>query len=80
MKNTRRAGVLLNLSLWLVKGRIERIEILAVQMLLCNAQGIAKALVVNDLTFTQITQRISDVGIIAQANQIVIGYPCLLLC
>ena len=49
-------------------------------MLLRNAQGIAETLIMNDLALAQIAKDVSYVGIVAKANQIVIGGTRFLLC
>ena len=64
----------------LVEGRIESVKILAVQMILGDADGVGKALIVNDLALTQILDGIADVGIVAQAQNVVVGHSRLLLC
>ena len=64
----------------LVKRGIDRVEILAVELFLSDSQGIAKALIVHDLALTQVAQRITHVGIVAQADEIVVGRTRLLLC
>ena len=64
----------------LVKRRIERVEILAVQLLLRDAEGIGEALVMDDLALAEILDGIAHVGVIGQAQDIVIGHSRLLLC
>ena len=49
-------------------------------MVLRNAEGIAKALVMHDLALTEIFDGIAHVGIIRQTQNIVIGHARLLLC
>ena len=64
----------------LVKRRVAGVEILAVQMLLRNAEGIAEALIVNDLALTEILDGIAHVGIVGHTQNIVVGDTRLLLC
>lgn len=64
----------------LIEGGIERIEIAAVQMILRDAESIGKTLIVNDLTLTQIAQGITNVGIIAKPDEVVVGDARLLFC
>ena len=47
-----------------VKRGIERVKILAVQMILRDAKGIAKALVMDDLALAQILDGIAHIGIV----------------
>ena len=49
-------------------------------MLLRAAKGITEALVVHDLAFTQILDRIAHVGIVHEAQNVVVGGASLLLC
>ena len=64
----------------LVKRGVDRVKILAVQLLLCDAEGIAEALVMHDLTRAQIFDRIANVGIVDQTQNVVVGRARLLLC
>ena len=64
----------------LVKRGVDRVKVLAIKLFLRNAQSIAKALIVHDLTLTQVAQRITHVGVIAQANEVVVGRTRLLFC
>ena len=59
---------------------VDRVEILAVEFLLCDAESVSKALIVHDLTLAQVAQRITHVGVIAKANEVVVGRTRLLLC
>ncbi len=63
-----------------IKRRIDRIEILAVEMILRDAKGIAKALIMHDLALAQIFDGIAHIRIVAQAKDIVVGHARLLLC
>ena len=64
----------------LVKGRVAGVEILAVQMLLRNAEGISEALIVNYLTLAEKSYGIENVGVIGQTYDIIICHASLLLC
>ena len=46
-------------------------------MILGNAQGIGKSLIVHDLPLAQIFDGIDHVGIVAQAEDVVVGHPRL---
>ena len=63
-----------------VKRRIKGVEIFAVEVLLRDAEGVAEALVVHNLTLTQILDGIAHIGIIAQTQNIIVGYTSFLLC
>ena len=62
-----------------VKGRIEGVKILAVQMILRNTEGVAEALIMHDLSLAQIFDGIPYVGIVTQPQNVVIGHARLLL-
>ena len=59
---------------------IEGIVVLRVQVLLHDAQGVAEALEVYDLPFTEEFERLADIWIVDQAQQVVIGRAGFLLC
>ena len=63
-----------------LKGRVIRVEITAIGVILRASERIAEALIVNDLALAQELQRIAHVGIVNQTNQVVIGDTRLLLC
>lgn len=63
-----------------VKGGIERVYVLAVEFFLSNVQRLAETLEMHDLSRAQKTQRGDDVGIVKQAEQIVVNNSCFLLC
>lgn len=63
-----------------VKGGVESVKILGVQIILCDAQSLAKSLVMHDLTLTKELDGIANIGIIYEAQNVVVGYSCLLLC
>ena len=62
-----------------IEGRIERIEIPAVQFLLSDAQQFAESLIMNDFPFPQEFNGFTDVIILDNAQNIVIGAPGFLL-
>ena len=49
-------------------------------MILRDAQGIGEALIMHDLTLTQKLDGVAYIGIIRQAQNIIIGGSCLLFC
>ena len=67
-------------SVLLVKGRIAGVEILGVKIILRDAEGIAEPLIVNYLAGAKELDRVVDVGIVRQAENIVVGGAGLLLC
>ena len=69
--------LLLSLSL-LVKRGVDRVEILRVEIVLRDAQGIAEALIVHDLALAQEFDWVADIGIVAKTQNVVIGRACLL--
>ena len=67
-------------SALLIERGVDCVKILAVKLFLSDSQSIAKALIVHDLTLTQVAQRVTHVGVIAQANEVVVGRARLLFC
>ena len=63
-----------------VERGVEGVEVARIKVILRDAQGIGEALIVHDLALTQIAQRVQHVGVIAQTEQVVVGYTRLLLC
>lgn len=61
-----------------VKGRVERVEVLAVELIGQQTQILAEALIMHDLARPEETDRINDVGIIAEAQDVVVGSTCFL--
>ena len=49
-------------------------------MILGDAEGIGEPLVMHDLPLTQELDGLADVGIVAEAEDVVVGDSCLLLC
>ena len=58
-----------------VKARVEGIEILAVELVGQQSQVFAEALIVYDLARSQEANRVDDVGIVAEAQDVVICRP-----
>lgn len=63
-----------------VKRRVKRIKVFAVQMILRNTQRVTETLIVYDLAFPQISDRIAYVRVICHTQNIIIGHTCLLFC
>ncbi len=63
-----------------VKSRVERIEIAAVQMLLNRAEGFTKPLEMDDLTFPEEADGITDFRVFDDAEDIVVGGAGFLFC
>ena len=63
-----------------VKGGIESVKILGVQIILSDAKCLAEALIVNYLALTKELDRIADIGIVNKTQNVVVGHTCLLLC
>ena len=64
----------------LVIGRVAGVEILAIEVILGNAKRIAKPLIMHQFSLSEILDGIAHVGIVGQAQNVVIGDTCLLLC
>lgn len=56
-----------------VKGRIKGIEVFRVEMILNDPQGLAEPLEVDDLPLTKEADRIADLGILYQTENVVVG-------
>ena len=63
-----------------VHSRVERIVVFGIQIILHDAQGVAKALEMHDLPRAQELERIAHIRVVDQAQQVVIGRASLLLC
>lgn len=63
----------------LVVARIEGVEVLAVKLIGQQSQVLAEALVVYDLARSEEADRVDDVGIVTEAQDIVISGARLLL-
>ena len=66
--------------LFAVKLGVKRIDVFAVQLVGHNAQGFAKALEVYDFPRAQELDGFAHIGVVDQPQDVVIGYPCFLLC
>lgn len=62
-----------------VEARVERVEILRVQAVGGQLQSLAEALIVYHLARTQEFQRLAHVGVVDQAQQVIVGRARLLL-
>lgn len=56
-----------SLGLLLIEARIEGVEIFAVELILCIAQGFAEALIVYNLALAKEFDNIFDIGIVRKA-------------
>lgn len=63
-----------------VKFGIKSIEVLCIQLILRYAQCLSEALEMDYLPFAQELYRVTDIGIIAEAKDVVIGCSSFLLC
>lgn len=63
---------------FLIEFRIVCVEILGIHIVLRDAQRVAEALVVSDFTLTQEFDRIAHIGIVHEAQDVVVGHPCFL--
>lgn len=64
----------------LIKTRVISVEVLVVEVILNDTECIAEALEVDDLALAQEADRVGDVVIVAEAQDIVVGFSRLLLC
>ena len=64
----------------LIKRRVARVEVLGVEMLLCYADAVAEALIMHDLALAEEFYRVADVGIVGEAENVIVGRARLLLC
>ena len=63
----------------LVKGRIVKVDVPLIHLLLAQPQTLAEPLEVNHLTFPQEADHVIHVGVVGQAQDVVIGLPGFLL-
>ena len=56
-----------------IKFRVDGVEVLAVQILLDESERFTESLIMYDLAFSQETDRVEDVRVIAHADDVVIG-------
>lgn len=68
------------LILFIIECRVECIKVFAAQIILSDAQTLTKALVVYNLSGTQEADRISDLRILYQTKDIIIGGAGFLPC
>ena len=64
----------------LIKARIYRVEILRIHAVLSETQGVAKALVMDELALTEEFEGLADVGVVDHSDKVVVGDACFLLC
>ena len=64
----------------LIKRRIASVEILGVEVILSYADAVGEALIVHDLALAEEFYRIANVGVVGEAQNVVIGRARLLLC
>lgn len=68
-------------AVWIqVEFRIDRIEILAVQVILDNSQGFAETLIMHNLPLPEELDRIADFRVFYKTQDVVIGCAGFLLC
>lgn len=63
-----------------VKGGIESIKILRIQIVLRDTECLAEALIMHDLAFAKEFDGFAYIGIVYKAQNIVIGNTSFLLC
>ena len=76
----RSAGRLFCRLLFSVKGRVVSVEIFGIQIVLRDAEGVTEALIMHKLALAQKFDGLAHVGIVAKAQDVVIGRARLLLC
>ena len=59
---------------------IEGVEVLRVEVVLGDAEGVAKPLIMHDLPLPQELDGIPHVGVVAEAEDVVVGDAGFLLC
>ena len=64
----------------LIKRRVARVEVLGVEMLLSDTDAVAEALIMHDLALAEEFYRVADVGIVGEAENVIVGRARLLLC
>ena len=67
-------------GLFHIKSWIDGIKVLCIQFVLHHAKSLAKALEMDDFPLPQEFNYITHIRVITQSQDVVIGYPCLLLC
>lgn len=63
-----------------VKAWIESIEVFLVELIGNNSERFTEALIVSDFSLAQEFDNITNIGIVNQAQNVVIGYTRFLLC
>lgn len=63
-----------------IKSGIKSIEVFAVQIILCDAEGFTETLEVYDFALAQEFDRLTDIRLFNQAKDVVIGRSGLLFC
>jgi len=63
----------------LIKRRIEGIEIPLIQLVGQQAQAFSEPLIVHDLACPEKADRVPDVVVVAEAEDVVVSRPCFLL-
>ena len=56
-----------------IKFRVDGVEVLAVQILLDESERFTESLIMYDLAFSQETDRVEDVRVVAHADDVIIG-------
>ena len=69
-----------HLAAALVKGRVAGVEVLRVEVILRDPYAVAKSLIMHYLALTKEFYRIANVGIVGQAQNVIVGRARLLLC
>jgi hypothetical protein len=64
----------------LIKTWIAGVEILGIEPVGSQAESFAKTLIVDDFTLSQELNRITYIGVIGKAENVVIGGTCFLFC
>ena len=62
-----------------VERRIAGVEILGVEVILCDAEGFSEPLEMDDLALSEEADRVADIGIVGETKDIVVGRARLLL-
>ena len=73
-------SAILGVRTGLVVGRIDGVEILGIQIVLGNAEGVGEALIVNDLAGSKKFDGLPDIRVVGQTENVVIGGARFLLC
>ena len=63
-----------------IEGWVADVEVFGVKVILRDAEGIGKALIMHDLALAEEFDHVVDVGVVRQTQDIVIGRARLLLC